>query len=102
MVRDMETGGSFFCLKCKSRTGVVDSRAALDRTAVRRRRKCLVCGHRFSTVEIAVSLESGDGVVPKSLSSVEEALGTIIEQTDRLTKLKETVAMIRKLQAGAG
>lgn len=30
---------------------VVDSRAADDGTAVRRRRECLACGHRFTTYE---------------------------------------------------
>lgn len=100
MVRDTEIGGSFFCLKCQSRTGVVDSRPALDRTAIRRRRRCNACGFRFSTVEIFVSLEGSHGLLPTSLSSVEEGLAAVIEQTDRLLKLKETIAMIRKLQAG--
>lgn len=101
MVRDMERGGSFFCQKCGARTLVVDSRPALDRTAVRRRRKCSVCNARFSTMEIFVSLEGSNGLLPTSLSAVEEGLTAVIEQTDRLLKLKETLTMIRKLQAGA-
>lgn len=40
----------FPCPGCGlDKTSVIDSRA--DREGVRRRRKCLVCEHRFTTVE---------------------------------------------------
>jgi len=47
---------------------VVDSRASDDGTAIRRRRECLVCGHRFTTFErceeipLVVVKRSGDRV----------------------------------------
>lgn len=41
-----------FCPRCKSEdTGVIDSRLAEDGRAVRRRRECPKCQHRFTTFE---------------------------------------------------
>ncbi len=41
------------CAKCGSdKTEVVDSRANVKGDAVRRRRRCISCHHRFSTYEI--------------------------------------------------
>lgn len=41
-----------FCPRCKHEdTGVIDSRLAEDGKAVRRRRDCPKCGHRFTTFE---------------------------------------------------
>lgn len=42
------------CPICNGETKVKDSRP--DEDSVRRRRECLVCQHRFSTVEIDVDL----------------------------------------------
>ena len=43
------------CPKCGcSDDKVIDSRAARDGGTVRRRRECLSCGHRFSTLESVV------------------------------------------------
>jgi transcriptional repressor NrdR len=40
------------CVKCGSEEDrVIDSRAAKDGYAIRRRRECLSCGHRFTTYE---------------------------------------------------
>ena len=46
------------CLKCKSSTSVVDSRPLKfckkmhrEASAIKRRRKCNSCGHRFNTIE---------------------------------------------------
>jgi transcriptional repressor NrdR len=40
------------CTKCNAEdTSVVDSRATDDGSAIRRRRECLKCGHRFTTYE---------------------------------------------------
>jgi len=42
---------SMKCQKCKKgRTVVIDSRTSGN--SIRRRRKCLKCGHRFSTFEV--------------------------------------------------
>tara|TARA_R110000796_G_scaffold184425_1_gene301010 strand:+ start:108 stop:401 length:294 start_codon:yes stop_codon:yes gene_type:complete len=38
------------CIKCKGTTSVVDSRAQ-ETSAIKRRRKCGTCGHRFNTIE---------------------------------------------------
>ena len=38
------------CPKCNGKTEIVDTRA--DDDAVKRRRQCLECGYRFSTIEI--------------------------------------------------
>jgi len=41
------------CLKCGgSKLRVLDKRQSLDR--IRRRRACLVCNHRFSTIEVHI------------------------------------------------
>ncbi|HIE10985.1 MAG TPA: transcriptional repressor NrdR [Kiritimatiellae bacterium] len=43
------------CPKCaESRDRVVDSRSVREGTAIRRRRICLSCGHRFTTYEEVV------------------------------------------------
>jgi|TARA_A100001015_G_scaffold316246_1_gene430028 transcriptional regulator NrdR family protein len=46
------------CVKCNSATSVVDSRPLKfckkthrDASAIKRRRKCNSCGHRFNTIE---------------------------------------------------
>ena len=59
-------------MRCPSCTGdddkVVDSRQADDGSAIRRRRECLTCGHRFTTFErleevpLHVVKRSGDRV----------------------------------------
>jgi transcriptional regulator NrdR family protein len=38
------------CIKCNSATSVVDSRPQ-ETSAIKRRRKCGTCGHRFNTIE---------------------------------------------------
>lgn len=41
-----------YCPVCSNKdTKVVDSRMTVDRTGIRRRRECLKCGFRFSTIE---------------------------------------------------
>ena len=43
-------GVTMNCIKCNGSTSVVDSRPQ-ETSAVKRRRKCCKCGHRFSTIE---------------------------------------------------
>lgn len=45
------------CPLCKSETKVLDSRATLEGQGVRRRRECLKCSFRFSTLEEARILD---------------------------------------------
>ncbi len=41
-----------FCPRCNTKdTRVIDSRIARQGLSIRRRRECVSCGHRFSTVE---------------------------------------------------
>ena len=66
------SGTRFADMRCPSCTGVddkvVDSRQADDGSAIRRRRECLTCGHRFTTFErleevpLTVVKRSGDRV----------------------------------------
>lgn len=57
------------CPKChKDEDKVIDSRIARDGSAIRRRRECLPCGHRFTTYE---TVEPADLVVIKRNGSRE-------------------------------
>src|SRR5688572_21808188 len=48
----MGTLADVYCPACQAdETKVVDSRVAEEGAAVRRRRQCLSCGHRFTTFE---------------------------------------------------
>jgi len=38
------------CIKCNGTTSVLDSRPQ-ENSAIKRRRKCGACGHRFNTIE---------------------------------------------------
>ena len=38
------------CIKCNGTTSVLDSRRQ-ETSAIKRRRKCGTCGHRFNTIE---------------------------------------------------
>jgi transcriptional repressor NrdR len=57
------------CPKChKDEDKVIDSRIAREGSAIRRRRECLACGHRFTTYE---TIEPADLVVIKRNGSRE-------------------------------
>lgn len=57
------------CPKCQiDEDKVIDSRVARDGSAIRRRRECLPCGHRFTTYE---TIEPADLVVIKRNGSRE-------------------------------
>ncbi len=52
------------CPKCGSDDDkVLDSRSARDGAAIRRRRECVACGHRFTTYE---EIDRADAIVVKS------------------------------------
>jgi transcriptional regulator NrdR family protein len=63
------------CIKCNGNTSVVDSRPQ-EISAVKRRRKCRDCGHRFSTIE---------QVLTKDII-VKEAVKTIVKTNKRRFK----------------
>ncbi len=51
------------CFKCKSDTIVKDSRPKDG--SIRRRRRCLKCGNRFSTIEVLVVEQVKEPALPK-------------------------------------
>ena len=58
------------CPKCsKSENKVVDSRIVRDDTAIRRRRECIECSHRFTTYEY---IEKAEVLVEKNNGTTEE------------------------------
>jgi len=58
------------CPKCaKSENKVIDSRIVRDDTAIRRRRECTECGHRFTTYEY---IEKAEVLVEKNNGIIEE------------------------------
>jgi len=53
------------CPKCQSGTYILESRSAQGRwTGVRRRRRCKMCGHKFSTLETIAALNEGSQLEP--------------------------------------
>ncbi|MCK4979070.1 MAG: transcriptional repressor NrdR [Candidatus Delongbacteria bacterium] len=58
------------CPKCsKSENKVIDSRIVREDTAIRRRRECTECGHRFTTYEY---IEKAEVLVEKNNGTIEE------------------------------
>lgn len=50
-----QPGGNIKCPRCFSqRSRVRDSRGAVDMNAIRRRRHCIGCGHKYTTYESTV------------------------------------------------
>ena len=63
---------SNFCPNCGIKSKVIDTRpasSAIDR--IRRRRECLACGHRYTTIEITL-----------------ETYETLMDQVLKLVKLQ--------------
>ena len=59
------------CPVCPSEdTAVVDSRPITNNTMIRRRRKCLDCGHRFSTHEACSVTGTAGPVTPEMFRRV--------------------------------
>ncbi len=90
------------CPRCKSEdTSVVDSRLAEDGRAVRRRRECLKCSHRFTTFErqelgsLIVSKRDGTSE-PYSRSKLER--GIWIACTKRPISQDQIDKMLNKLE----
>lgn len=77
-----------YCNKCHSETVVIDSRD--EDGYVRRRRKCVSCGHRYSTVEF---LKEDFDKVMKSVRTIRE----IVDKTNTLL-LSTELANINKIE----
>lgn len=98
------------CPRCKSEdTGVIDSRITEEGRAVRRRRECPKCGHRFTTFErqelsSLIVVKRDDTREPYSRAKLERGIWLACtkrpvtqEQIDRLlTRLEEKWAANRK------
>tara|TARA_B110000305_G_scaffold202111_1_gene230272 strand:- start:12 stop:305 length:294 start_codon:yes stop_codon:yes gene_type:complete len=63
------------CIKCNGGTSVVDSRAQ-ETSAIKRRRKCGTCDHRFNTIEQVLT----DNVI------VKEIVRTVVKTKKRRIK----------------
>ncbi len=116
------------CLRCgTAEDKVIDSRASKDGTAIRRRRECLSCGHRFTTYEtlekrelfvvktdesreplerekLLRSLDKASEKRPISRETLEEAVDGIIGELEDLqvkevTSSRIGLAVMRKLKA---
>jgi transcriptional repressor NrdR len=98
------------CPACRAdETKVVDSRLAAEGTAVRRRRECLSCGHRFTTFERAEEarltvVKSDGGVEPfdrdKIMGGVRAATkGRGVDQ-DRIDELAVSIEDELRLTGG--
>lgn len=74
-------GNSFQCPKCDGAVGVIDSRPTrfIGAQAIRRRRVCKVCDHRFTTMEI-----EADGGAATLAEESTRLLGTLRSETARL------------------
>ena len=88
---------------------VVDSRTADDDTAIRRRRQCLACGHRFTTYErleelpLVVVKRSGDHMAfdrGRIMSGVEASAKGRPISADQLEALALAVEDEARLQGG--
>lgn len=106
VVRQVRIGSRYgcdvHCPLCQATdTKVVDSRLASEGTAVRRRRRCLSCGHRFTTFErvdevpLTVvktngSVEQFDrGKIVKGLEAASKGRGISPEQIDQIAESVE-------------
>ena len=76
-----------YCNKCHSETVVINSRD--EDGYVRRRRKCVSCGHRYSTVEF---LKEDFDKVMKSVRTIKEISDKInaLSLSNKLEKIKGT------------
>ena len=104
------TVGSVRCPACSTDDDrVVDSRTADDGSAIRRRRKCLVCGHRFTTFErpeeapLVVRKRSGDDVPfdrEKIVAGVEAAAKGRPVEHEQLEALADDIEESLRLSGG--
>lgn len=95
--------GAVRCPSCSSLDDkVVDSRTADDGSAIRRRRECLTCGHRFTTFErseeltVVVVKRSGDRV-PFDRAKVEA--GIVAAAKGRPVTLEQIGVVAAELEA---
>lgn len=95
---------SMACPECGGYTGVADSRPyGDDLSAIHRRRKCLRCGHRFSTLETIVELPRRDAFAKMNKADAEILLlyaanGMNASKTDRQLHKTVTYYHLKRVQ----
>lgn len=84
------------CTSCGANTGVIDSRPSLfnEAASIRRRRKCLICGFRFTTYEVisteAIEAVLRAGKVGISLQAASRAIRENLDTFDQLLNGTDT------------
>jgi len=80
---------------------VVDSRAADDGAAVRRRRECLACGHRFTTYErvdeVPLVVVKSDGS-RQPFDRAKVVAGVVVAATDRPVPVESAEALAGEVE----
>jgi transcriptional repressor NrdR len=80
---------------------VVDSRAADDGAAVRRRRECLGCGHRFTTYErvdeVPLVVVKSDGT-RQPFDRAKVVAGVVVAATDRPVPIEAAEALAAEVE----
>lgn len=74
------------CQKCQGDTQVVDSRTIKTGTRIRRRRRCVVCQHSFTTYELARGDVDADCI---DLAMLAAAIESSISLMERLKKIHQ-------------
>ena len=95
------------CPLCDKRSKVLESRPAEDRSAVRRRRECGSCGHRFTTFErispaVAIVRKRDDRRQEYDPAKVRAGLGRAAHKLPAAEAAVETIASTVELEAAAG
>lgn len=86
------------CAKCDGETKVIDSRPQAYGTGIRRRRKCLECSSRFSTIEIAVNDIHAESKLEKQIEILQTTSNNITAMLETLGyKLKDAKDEMPKL-----
>lgn len=85
------------CPKCANPTTVYDSRSVEKGTVIRRRRKCLTCGHRIRTYE-AESYEFGHSVNGRTVLAVDrDALAKAVGRAAQDELIRQAAEPVNQL-----
>lgn len=72
------------CQKCDGETKVVDSREIKGGTKIRRRRRCMVCSHGYTTYELARGDVDADCIDRATLSLAIESSISLVERLRKI------------------
>jgi len=69
------------CVSCGHKHDkVIDSRTTKDASAIRRRRECLKCEHRWTTYEVSEALSADQTKLKALIAGAYDELGELIKQ----------------------